>query len=522
MWLQICLVLAGLLSHYQQPYVLRSDNRQEQMSFLGLSLVLTITNSGVAYSGGWNWYHVCVVVFVVLLMTASMVWIQVEAARERTGREERVARAEADLKEFTRRVFSTVVPGFLLLKDGHRDEIRKRVQVETFTEGETIYREGDPANSFYIVKEGQVTISSTQENRIERTIHTGESFGAGGLEIEPRRRVATAVVTSKELLCLRLIRPDWLRTWVSITDDVAMDIFKDFDSAGEGQIQREQLEMALLTRWNAGAADGSLEQLAHHTVDTLMQVFDDDGDGKISALEFKRNIRTIPADDYVIANGLSLGAATSPPPIRACPFKYFHVDPKTNRREPYGDADNDTIFGAQSTGQTSAQLSNALYEIRFGANAVSSKVTKPSHTGMCQVNLENNNTRVVERLDVLDSDAVVRVEAAPVAAQQATTDSVYRWPSVQQVLASAQHRKRKSPTYFHVDPTTNRNVPYSPYDNALIMAAENEGKTSVRIADVTNPHTGETTPFEVSVPGLQTVALIHCLSTIAARIPDPP
>eukprot|EP01043_Picozoa_sp_COSAG02_P041328 COSAG02_NODE_3415_length_6782_cov_9.369295_2_plen_530_part_00 len=518
MWLQICLVLAGLLSHYQRPYVLRSDNRQEQMSFLGLSLVLTITNSGVTYSGGWRWYHVCVVVFVVLIMTASMFWIQFVAVQDRSGREERVSRAEQDLRDFTRRVFSTVVPGFLLLKDEHRAEIRERVQVETFTEGETIYREGDPANSFYIIKEGLVTISSTQEGRTERTIQNGESFGAGALEIEPRRRVATAVVASKELLCLRLIRPDWLRTWMKITDDVAMDIFKELDSAGEGQLQQEELESYLLTRWNesqvnaGGSAihleispsgsENSLEQLATQTVSALMQVFDDDGDGTISAVEFKRNLRNIPADDYVAANALDLEGVTSPLPVRACPFKYFHVDPKTNRREPYSDADNDIIFGAQSTGQVSVRLSNPGYEVRFGANAISSKVIKPCHTGMCQVNLENDNTRVVERLDALDSDAIVRVEAAPVAAQKATTDCVYRWPSVQQVIASAQHRQRTSPTYYHVDPTTNRRVPYSPADNLLIMTAENQGKTAVRIADTTCPHSGETLSFEVSVPSL--------------------
>ena len=61
MWLQICLVLSALLSHYVRPYELTSDNRQEQMSFLGLSLVLTVTNSGVRYAGAWKWYHISVV-----------------------------------------------------------------------------------------------------------------------------------------------------------------------------------------------------------------------------------------------------------------------------------------------------------------------------------------------------------------------------------------------------------------------------------------------------------------------------
>jgi|EP01046_Picozoa_sp_COSAG06_P024971 hypothetical protein len=129
MWLQISLVFAALLSHYQQPYVLRADNRQEQMTFLGLSLVLTITNSGITYSGGWQWYHVCVVVFVVVLMTSTMCWNQLTAMRERTRLEERVARGEDDLTAFTRSVFASVVPSFLLLKDEQRERIRQLLQV---------------------------------------------------------------------------------------------------------------------------------------------------------------------------------------------------------------------------------------------------------------------------------------------------------------------------------------------------------------------------------------------------------
>ena len=516
MWLQICLVFAALLSHYQHPYTLTSDNRQEQMSFLGLSLVLTITNSGVTYSGGWRWYHVCVVVFVVFIMTGSMFWIQFGAMRERTGREQRVAQAEKDLKEFTRRVFSTAVPGFLLLKDEHREEIRKHVQVETFTKGEIIYREGDPAKSFYIVKQGQVNISSTQEDRFERIINNGESFGAGALEIEPRRRVATAVVNSANVLCLRLIRADWLRTWMKITDDVASDIFKHLDQDGDGQIQIEELESTLMARWKAASpgrdSDQSLVQLAHETVEALMEVFDDDGNGRISLLEFKRNLRTIPADDYVTAPvnvSSPQTSTTSLLTVKTCPFKYFHVDPKTNQREPYSDADNAIIFGAQATGQHRIRLSTPTYEVRFGANAVSSKMTKPVHTGICQVNLENENTRVVERLDVLDSESSEPVEAAPVAAQPATTESVDRWPSVQQVLM-LQKGQRKSRTYFHVDPTTNRRMAYSEEDNARIVAAQTEGKSAVRIADVVDPHTDKIIRFEVSLMLTSHILLLPC------------
>ena len=39
------------------------------------------------------------------------------------------------------------------------------------------------------------------------------------------------------------------------------------------------------------------------------------------------------------------------------------------------------------------------FEVRFGDNAVSERMPQPSRTGICQVNLGNQNTRIVERED---------------------------------------------------------------------------------------------------------------------------
>jgi hypothetical protein len=477
----------------QQPYVLKSDNRQEQMSFLGLSVVLTITNSGVTYSGGWQWYHIIVVVFVVVVSTGSMVWIQYHASRERASREARVAKGEKDLREFTRRVFSAVVPTFLLLKDNDRAAIRKCIQVETFECGETIYSEGDKAHAFFIIKDGLVTISSLQEDRTERTLTNGDSFGAGALETDPRKRVATATVTSKEVICLRLIREDWLRAWMSVTDQMATEVFNKLDITNQGCILSYELETLLLERWAEDATiDDELRLLVRETVEALMVIFDDDGDGKITLAEFKRNLRAVPADDYVAAISQSSDGALAGP---RCPFHYFHVNPRNNCREAYTDAENAAIFAAQSSGLLSVQLT-APYEVRFGENACSSKMAKPSHTGMCQVNLENENTRVIERVDIMDKQALVRCEAAPVAAQEPTTHAVYQWKEAVR-LAKASIKRVARCEYFHIDPTNNRRCAYSEADNATIMAAENAGAGSVRVSDVLNPHTGQPMHFEL-------------------------
>jgi hypothetical protein len=380
--------------------------------------------------------------------------------------------------------------------------------------GEKIYSEGDTANSLYIVKQGQVTISSTEEGRLERIINNGDAFGAGSLEPVSRRRVATAVATSFDVICLRLIRADWLKIFSEVVDDTAEDMFGTIDSSGDGIIEKHELQTLLFDRWKKDTPDDQVQQLQGQTKEavlSLMRVFDDDGDEQISLNEFKSNFGTIPADDYGPVH--TLDPVESTPLVRACPFKYFHVNPKTNQREPYSDADNETIFGAQATGQPSVRLASSSYEVRFGANAMSTKLTKLAHTGMCQVNLENDNTRVVERLDILDPDTIVRVSSDSVASQRATTECVYRWPSAQDVISAAvpRHCQRISPTYSHIDPTTNQKVPYSPEDNALIMTAENQGESSVRIADVSNPYTGGTTRFEVSFQAvLSLFCALHC------------
>ena len=113
MWLQIALMTAAFLSHYHHPYVLASDNHQEQMTFLGLALTLSITNSGVTYSGTWRWFHVLVVLAAVLVGVAFFFKTMYQTAQAKKARFERVKEGEKDLEKFTRDVFSAIVPTYL-------------------------------------------------------------------------------------------------------------------------------------------------------------------------------------------------------------------------------------------------------------------------------------------------------------------------------------------------------------------------------------------------------------------------
>ena len=129
-------------------------------------------------------------------------------------------------------------------------------------------------------------------------------------------------------------------------------------------------------------------------------------------------------------------------------------------------------------------------------------------TGICQVNLANQNTRIVEVLDkaalvntskytrtihrvacdvktVSDRllvNIAVEAEAAPVEEEDdtstyatprslPTTAAVYRWPTSKRVLIA----DRQPNHYFHVNPTNNRREPFSPEDNNTIFGAQNSG-----------------------------------------------
>jgi CRP-like cAMP-binding protein len=245
MWLQITLVLAALLSHFQKPYVLQDDNQQEQLSFLGLVLVLSVTNSGVVYAGSWLWYHVVVVGAVVGALTFSVVWVHYTVFKTRAAREQRVARGEKGLKQFTRQAFATVVPTFLLLTQHERDAIRAHIQVETFESGEVIYEEGDPAQAFFIIKEGTVKLQTTHKDTDARLVGERDAFGAGALAMDSQHCSATAIAVSANVVCLRLIRDDWMRLWPLVTETVARELFSKLDFDHSGQIELVSLSLSL-------------------------------------------------------------------------------------------------------------------------------------------------------------------------------------------------------------------------------------------------------------------------------------
>lgn len=315
MWLQIALVSAALLSHFQQPYVLQEDNHQEQLSFLGLVVVLSVTNSGLVYHGGkWMWYHVVVICAVGFAMTFYLVWVEHAHFKRRAAREQRVATGQKNLKQFTRQAFANVVPTFLLLNEQQREAIRAHIQVETFEEGEVIYEEDDPAQAFFIIKEGTVRLQTRDKDRDIRVVSDHGAFGARALAMDLQQRPATAVAVSANVVCLRLIRDDWMRLWPPVTEIVARELFAKLDYDHSGYIELAELEKELMERWHqdpemsADATSGrhDLDSLVRIASAKLLGILDSNRDGTVTFEEFRVNLRKVPHDD------LTAGSAAPP------------------------------------------------------------------------------------------------------------------------------------------------------------------------------------------------------------------
>jgi len=104
------------------------------------------------------------------------------------------------------------------------------------------------------------------------------------------------------------------------------------------------------------------------------------------------------------------GVVTNP----LCDTRYCHRGPD-HRYQPYDDEDNAIIVDALSRGLETVQLAvrndangQALrFEVRFGSKAVSAKLNQVPDSGMIQVNMDTQMTRVVEEVANVDPSKVL-------------------------------------------------------------------------------------------------------------------
>jgi CRP-like cAMP-binding protein len=110
-------------------------------------------------------------------------------------------------KEFLRRVTL-----FSELDDRLLDRLAGIAREETFPRHHLVFREGDPVDAFYIVREGAVTVfrdGAGKPQQVLARLEEGEFFGEMGLLNDDTRRYASAR-TALPTTLLRIARPDLL------------------------------------------------------------------------------------------------------------------------------------------------------------------------------------------------------------------------------------------------------------------------------------------------------------------------
>ena len=103
------------------------------------------------------------------------------------------------------------VPALHALAPEHRDTVAGCARNQVFEPGERIMREGDPADAFYVIREGQVALETVVPGRgavILQTLHDGELLGWSWLVPPYRtafdaRSIATTHTIAFDGACLR-------------------------------------------------------------------------------------------------------------------------------------------------------------------------------------------------------------------------------------------------------------------------------------------------------------------------------
>ena len=116
--------------------------------------------------------------------------------------------------------------------------------------------------------------------------------------------------------------------------------------------------------------------------------------------------QTAPTPTPAPASGLGQPPAFAPA-VRA----FCHIS-GGGTKTSYSDAENRLISEAQARGTPAVRLSGG-FEVRFDANAVSSKWDTPPDSGMIQVNLSNDHTRLVKALSSSSPSASPAQAPAP-------------------------------------------------------------------------------------------------------------
>ena len=117
------------------------------------------------------------------------------------------------------------IPLFELLDDDDLRVLAAHVEIRRFAPRQRIFKAGDPADHSYVVMEGRVSLTTTDEDQQEVVVDEpahGEFFGLASM-LEQLPRHTTAMALEDEVVCVEIDRGDLL-TLIKSRPDAALDM----------------------------------------------------------------------------------------------------------------------------------------------------------------------------------------------------------------------------------------------------------------------------------------------------------
>ena len=117
------------------------------------------------------------------------------------------------------------IPLFELLDDDDLRVLAAHVEIRRFAPRQRIFKAGDPADHSYVVMEGRVRLTTTDEDQQEVVVDEpahGEFFGLASM-LEQLPRHTTAMALEDEVVCVEIDRGDLL-TLIKSRPDAALDM----------------------------------------------------------------------------------------------------------------------------------------------------------------------------------------------------------------------------------------------------------------------------------------------------------
>ena len=139
--------------------------------------------------------------------------------------------------------FLRAVPIFAELSQGELRILEQKVYVRRYTDGEPIFKEGDPSLGMYIVKDGAVDIVSgahAGQSVLLATLTPGDFFGEQGL-IDDAPRSASAIARGATE-AIGFFKPD-LMTLIRQKPDLGLKIFLRVAKTLSARLRRANEEL---------------------------------------------------------------------------------------------------------------------------------------------------------------------------------------------------------------------------------------------------------------------------------------